>query len=178
MLLKEKASTTYSALQIIIEKEIEIDAAKRKKAIILILLLSVLFITTIIILVWHKSGKDRTHEGIVDAENLNAIEEQHILDIEEVKEMVEKNDQSFLSRFQEVFPTFYAKMIALSDDLTPTDLSICAMTYLNFSTSEIAEYTFVEFRTVQTRRSRFRKKIDLDPEIDLFTYLHLLDNDD
>lgn len=90
---------------------------------------------------------------------------------EEVIKLAKNNDPTFVARFQEVYPEFHNKLSAKHPNLTPAELQLCAMTYLNFTTKQIAEYSFIEFRSVQTRRSRLRKKINLNSKIDLNDYL-------
>ena len=44
------------------------------------------------------------------------------------------------------------------------------MIKLNFSTKEIADYTFVTVRSVQTRKSRMRKRLNIMPEEDIYLW--------
>lgn len=90
---------------------------------------------------------------------------------DEVVELAKKNDPLFITRFQEVYPTFWNKLNNVHTNLSPTEQHLCAMTYLNFSTQQIADYSYLQVRSVQTRRSRLRKKINLDPNVDLYQYL-------
>lgn len=125
-------------------------------------------------LIWRQRRKHIYEE--VEEENLH-IKEQLNVAFDDVMALAKANDPAFLVRFQEVYPIFYSKLIDLHDGLTATDIKLCAMTYLNISTADIAKYTFVEIRTVQTRRSRLRKKINLAPDVDLFLYLQGLEHE-
>lgn len=91
--------------------------------------------------------------------------------IDEVSALAKSNAPTFIIRFQEVYPEFWKKLNSLHPDLSPAELKLCAMTYLGFTTSEIAAAEFVQHGSVQTRRARMRKKINLDGSVDLKEYL-------
>jgi DNA-binding CsgD family transcriptional regulator len=62
-------------------------------------------------------------------------------------------------------------------DLTKTEFILFALIFLNFTTKDIAKYTFVEHRTVQTRKNRLRRKLNLPAGTNLENYIHSLIND-
>ncbi|MNE39864.1 hypothetical protein D3C81_1268960 [compost metagenome] len=45
------------------------------------------------------------------------------------------------------------------------------MTFLNFSTKNIAQYTFVTVRAVQVRKNRLRKKLNIASDIDFNNWM-------
>lgn len=93
-----------------------------------------------------------------------------ILD-EAIKYAVE-NNPVFLKMYKEAYPDFFAKLYSLSPELTQDDLKCCAMLHLNFSTKEIASYTHTSIRTIENRKFRIRKKINvLDSQKDLNEFL-------
>ena len=94
---------------------------------------------------------------------------------DEVVELAKKNDPLFITRFQEVYSTFWDKLNNVHPELSPAEQHLCAMTYLNFTTQQIADYSYLQMRSVQTRRSRLRKKIGLDSGVDLYNYLKSID---
>jgi tetratricopeptide (TPR) repeat protein len=86
---------------------------------------------------------------------------------EEVLELAKKNDPAFLSRFKEVYSEFYEKLTSQFPQLTLSDIILCAHTKLNFSTKEIAQFTNASIRTVQSKKNRVRKKLDIESDVDL-----------
>lgn len=90
---------------------------------------------------------------------------------DEVVELAKKNDPMFVVRFSEVYPDFWIKLLDKYPNLTPAEQQLCALTYLNFSTKQIAEFSHVQVRSVQTRRSRLRKSINIDGATDLRDHL-------
>ena len=171
-LLKEKVGTTDNVLQTILDDE-KMSNRRRVDWTFRIAILVTLIVSVVVV----RAILRKKHKKIIEG----AEAETHILKqklnvaFDEVMELAKKNDPSFLVRFSEVYPNFYNKFVELHPDLTATDLKLCAMTYLNIPTVDIAKYTFVENRTVQTRRSRLRKKINLDSDIDFFDFLKEMD---
>ena len=90
---------------------------------------------------------------------------------EEVAELARTNDSTFATRFQEVYPEFSEKLKETHPKLTKTEFELCALVFLNYSSKEIAGFQFVEHRSVQTRKSRLRKKLSIPPAQDLYNYL-------
>ena len=90
---------------------------------------------------------------------------------EELRRLVIKNDPIFLNRFREAYPDLVHNILVKHPDLIKSELTLCAMIYLNFSAKEIAEYTFIQHRSVQTNRSRLRKKLKLPSLLNLDQYI-------
>lgn len=92
----------------------------------------------------------------------------------EVITLAKNNDPSFLKRFQEVYPEHTQHLLDKHPNLTNSELIVCAYLYLNFSTKDIANFLCVEHRSVQTKKSRLRKKLNLPASTNIEKYLHLL----
>lgn len=89
-------------------------------------------------------------------------------------EMVElsKTDRvRFLLRFQEVYSDFMSNFTKKHPNLTTTELTLCAMIFLGFTSKEIAQYTFIAHTSVQKRKNRLRKKLKVDPYTNLYLYI-------
>ena len=91
---------------------------------------------------------------------------------EEIVQLAKKNDPSFLARFKEVYPEFCEKILTLYPDILNSEFTFCAYLKLNFSTKEIANYTFVTKKAVQGRKSRIRKKFNIPSDEDLYIWFH------
>ena len=67
-----------------------------------------------------------------------------------------------------------AKFKILKDkhpNLTPNDLKLCVYLRLNLSSKEIAPLLNISHRSVEIKRYRLRKKLDLEHDINLNDYL-------
>ena len=89
------------------------------------------------------------------------------LHFEELRRLVIKNDPVFINSFREAYPDLVHNILVKHPDLIKSELILCAMIYLNFTAKEIAEYTFIQHRSVQTNRSSLRKKMKLPSQINL-----------
>ncbi|EFK34282.1 hypothetical protein [Chryseobacterium gleum] len=90
---------------------------------------------------------------------------------EEVIQLAKNNDPEFLTRFQEVYPDFFPKLLKIEPQLQSTELKFCALLFLNFSTKDIAAYTFVQPQSIQTRKNRLRKKLSIPSEEDIYLWI-------
>lgn len=77
--------------------------------------------------------------------------------------------------FKEAFDTadkdFLKKVKAAHPSLTPNDLRLCAYLRLNLSSKEIAPLLNISVRSVEIKRYRLRKKMDLSHEQGLVEYI-------
>lgn len=95
--------------------------------------------------------------------------------LDEVIELARVNDHSFLPRFMELFPNFTKNFHTRHPNLPKSSFIFCAYIFLHFSSKEIAECLFIEHKSVQTRKNRLRKQLDLPPNTDLYQYMLWLD---
>jgi len=188
--MKEKDSTAYYVNQLldiqtakekqnqvlkdIIDKKDEAEERNEKKltqGLLFILFVSgviaVLFIS--LFLHYYKKYKSK---------NLDKIDMPHKLPVQEcifkeVIQLVKENNPGFLIRFNEYCPRFSDELLTVSD-LKITEIRFCAYLYLNFSTKEIAEYTFTSVRTVQTKKYNIRKKLNIPGDTDIYVWFSRL----
>lgn len=77
----------------------------------------------------------------------------------------------FEIRFKEVHAAFYDNLNALYPDLTPNEIKICAFLRLNMSTKEISAITHQTVKSINMARFRLRKKLNIETEENLISYL-------
>ncbi|WP_146752531.1 tetratricopeptide repeat protein [Chryseobacterium jejuense] len=90
--------------------------------------------------------------------------------LKEVTELAQKNDSSFLMKFKELYPDFISTLLKINPDLENSELTFCAMLKLHFSSKEIADYTFVQHRSVQQKKYRIRKRLNISGEEDIYDF--------
>ena len=76
------------------------------------------------------------------------------------KEAFENTDKDFLKKIKEAHPS-----------LTPNDLRLCAYLRLNLSSKEVAPLLNISVRSVEIKRYRLRKKMELSHEQGLVEYI-------
>jgi AraC family transcriptional regulator, chitin signaling transcriptional activator len=79
------------------------------------------------------------------------------------KEAFDIADNNFLKKVKEIHPS-----------LTPNDLRLCAYLRLNLSSKEIAPLLNISVRSIEIKRYRLRKKMNLSHEIALVEYLLMI----
>lgn len=80
----------------------------------------------------------------------------------------------FELRFKEVHTRFYNELHKAHPDLTPNEVKICAFLRLNMSTKEISAITHQSVKSINMARFRLRKKLDIDRDENLISYLSSL----
>lgn len=76
------------------------------------------------------------------------------------KDAFDKADNDFIKKMKDIHPT-----------LTPNDLRLCAYLRLNLSSKEIAPLLNISVRSIEIKRYRLRKKMDLPHEQGLVEYI-------
>lgn len=115
-------------------------------------------------------------------ELLNTIKKElvGINEIEEVKPVIKIINKSLINNndwemFEEAFNSadsdFLKKLKLIHASLTPNDLRLCAYLRLNLSSKEIAPLLNISPRSVEIKRYRLRKKIELPHEKGLVEYI-------
>lgn len=82
--------------------------------------------------------------------------------------------EEFEVRFQKVYTGFYQKLNTQFPDLSPNELRLCAFFRLNMTTKEISAITFQSINSITVARYRLRKKLGLNTNEHLVTFLSTL----
>lgn len=72
--------------------------------------------------------------------------------------------------FERVNTAFYRKLKAAHPDITEKQKRLCALLYLGLNTKEIAQIMYREVRSIESSRSRLRKKLGLGEDDNLNDY--------
>lgn len=91
-------------------------------------------------------------------------------DFTELLELAKSNDPNFIKRFEVINPSLLQSLLKINPQLTKSELSLCAMIWLGFSSKDIADFTFIQHRSVQTKKGRLRKKLNIPSETDLYSF--------
>lgn len=170
------------ALQII-KKDIQQENRKSKNK-LYVVIGGVLIILCVIIFFLWKFFKNFRQERKFRLENEEMISEK-VTELnytkskmndafEEVIVLAKNNDPAFLARFKEVYPEFFDGILRLYPDILNSEFIFCAYLKLNFSTKEIATYTFVTPKAVQNRKNRIRKKLNIPSDEDIYIWMSII----
>lgn len=136
----------------------------------------------------HKNDLTNISMRLIQTSELNekimkGIEKLHSLGDPKVRSLVGEiasnykiaiNDSiwvEFELRFNEVHVDFYNSLSRAHPDITGNERKLCAFLKLNLSSKEIASITFQNPKSIDMARYRLRKKLGLDTEESLQTYL-------
>lgn len=109
-------------------------------------------------------------------ENLEQSENKDV-HIKKVLKIIEENLNEedtwnlFVETFNNTDKDFLKKIKELHPSLTPNDLKLCAYLRLNLSSKEIASLLNITIRSVEVKRYRLRKKMNLEHESGLVEYI-------
>lgn len=84
---------------------------------------------------------------------------------------MKKNWEQFAVHFDKVHSDFLVSIKEAFPNLTPSELKLCAYLRLSLSSKEIAQIMNITIKSVELGRHRLRKKLGIDPNVNLFNFL-------
>lgn len=94
--------------------------------------------------------------------------------LENLIKLAKKNSNELYIKFCEFNPEFINNLYLKNSELSKSDINFCIMIWLGFSSKEIAQYTFIEHRSVQNKKGKLRKKLNINSDIDIYIYIRQL----
>lgn len=130
-----------------------------------------------LLLKYIKARKESQKEVISETLDKELLEKNDMVPnqfSEELFDLIKTDDVKFLNRFEEIYPEFFKTLLQINPQLTQSEFLFCAVIRLGFSSKDIAELLFMQHRSVQTKKGRLRKKLNVSSEIDLYIFLKSL----
>ncbi|MFN7117260.1 MAG: triple tyrosine motif-containing protein [Saprospiraceae bacterium] len=103
--------------------------------------------------------------------HLNGKQYQRITHLIDTHISSDQDWQVFEMNFNQVHEQFFKKLKADFPDLTPGDLKLAAYLKMNLSSKEIAPLLNISIRSVENKRYRLRKKLNLEEEANLTDFM-------
>ncbi|STD06017.1 Uncharacterised protein [Chryseobacterium carnipullorum] len=91
--------------------------------------------------------------------------------INEIMKLAQKDDPFFLDKFQFFFPDFFSRLDHIGSKLILSDQHLCAMMRLNLDTKQIATYTNTTIKSVESKKYRLRKKLNIPSDIEITQWI-------
>lgn len=154
--------------------DVEEDNQHHRNKVLLLCIASALLLFLLGIYVWKIRKRLKEKKKLLKDEAERLKNQMGDTSHEEVIELAKKNDPAFLDTFKNVYPHFIEKILEINPDLENADLVFCAMLKLHFTSKEIAAYTFVQPRSVQQKKYRLRKKLNIPTETDTYQFFDSL----
>lgn len=165
---QEKAAVNVVVDRLLQEEKNEKDEERNRLYLIIsIVVIGSLFLIYIIRKTYiskHKKDDQLIKEQSLESQKLKM---QVNKSFDQIIKLAESGSPFFLTRFKEVYPDFYQKIMDYDFDLTDYDLKLCAYMRLNISSKEIAQYENITVRAAEARKYRLKKKLELSTETDL-----------
>lgn len=84
----------------------------------------------------------------------------------ELYELAMSKNSLFITYFKSEFPDFFDKILKMAPNLVASELEICALLKLNLNTKEIASATNSTVRSIEGKKYRIRRKLNIPFETD------------
>jgi DNA-binding CsgD family transcriptional regulator len=85
---------------------------------------------------------------------------------------INSDDNTFEIQIDQLHQKFYETLRKEFSDLTRYDLRLCAYIKIGFDSKEIADLLNIKPSSVYISRSRLRKKLNIETDEDLHSYLN------
>ena len=82
-----------------------------------------------------------------------------------------RKEDLYTDQFNAAYPGYFEYLTRTYKDLTTSDLKLCTFLRMNLNTKEIADIMGLSVRSVESRRYRLRKKLQLSKDEDLVSKL-------
>lgn len=155
------------------EKNINQKFSNTKKIYIAFSILALLIVIFFGIRIYKNKKENKKVIELMEQKEVENLELQQKLNksFEEVVQLAKDNNPEFITRFKEVYPEFYSKLISIEPKLLDTEIKLCAMLFLGFSAKDIAEFTFVTVKAAQHRKFRLRKKLNIPSDEEINSWI-------
>lgn len=169
---KDKRSFISKMAEYPLARDKKLKPSKDKEEtnrIVFILIIAMLFIAIIAYFLMRSRKKEK--EMLFSKAENEFLEQRLEAKFNELMDLVRANDSSFLAKFKLVYPQLFTILTKTLPPLTDSEIKLCAMVWLKLSSKEIARFTFVQHKTVQTKKYRIRKKLGLPIGQDLYDWM-------
>ncbi|WP_370897205.1 helix-turn-helix transcriptional regulator [Chryseobacterium gossypii] len=90
--------------------------------------------------------------------------------LDEVINLIKKNNPIYVVKYKEIDPLFINNLTKKYPTIEESEIAFCIMLKLRFSSKEIADFTCVQHKSVQQKKYRLRKKLNIPKDIDLYKF--------
>ncbi len=104
-------------------------------------------------------------------QNGSKINLRHLVRLIKSAEQTNENWEQFSLHFNNANEGFFTRLKLKHPDLTANETKLCALIRMNLLSKEIAQIIHVSVKAVEISRYRLRKKLKLEPEVNLHEYL-------
>lgn len=160
-----------------LHKIIDNELLKEKNYSLYIVIGSVVVIILMLVFLVHLQRKNRQLRLQEKASEHYLNEHPQVKTVDEatlsrLMEMVKNDEDVFMPAFHSHFPSFLEKLRAIHPAIVPSEIEFCALLKLNLSTKDIARYKNIEPKSVQNKKYRIRKKLNIPDDVDIYFWFN------
>ena len=156
------------SLHKILEKTRVVKQANESYKVVLIVVCFLLFSILLIIVFFFFRDKSKVN-SLSNQESANIdLENQYVFLIEKFKE----DSKEFNDDFNKSFPNFSDRLKSINQTIVESEIEFCSYLKLNFSTKDIAKYKNLSPKTVQNKKYRIRKKLNIPDSEDIYFFFN------
>lgn len=85
-------------------------------------------------------------------------------DLIELIYLIENKNHAFFIKFSSVYSPFLKRINTKHPEINKNELEVCAYIILNYSTKDIARYTKSSVRSIESKKYRIRKKLNINSD--------------
>ncbi|MEE9437895.1 MAG: hypothetical protein V3V14_02775 [Saprospiraceae bacterium] len=115
-----------------------------------------------------KKSLELARKGKVGVTNHDLLKLERKINIDQQQE---ESWNDFIIHFEKINPLYFKILLEKSPALNQSDLRLCAYIKLNLSAKEISRFLNIKASSVNTARYRLRKKLNLNQDVSLDSYL-------
>jgi DNA-binding CsgD family transcriptional regulator len=82
------------------------------------------------------------------------------------------NWEDYKVQFTNVYPNFVDSLISFNKEISNNDIKLCCYLKMNMNTKDIAQLFGLTVRAIENKRYRLRKKLKLETETSLMTFIN------
>ncbi|MCC3215617.1 hypothetical protein LIV57_10130 [Chryseobacterium sp. X308] len=164
----EEQTVTNTVVEKILDEELEKEKNNKFYLYYVIISIIIMSVVAIYLISIELKKRDKLKDILIGQKIQESQELKRKLTnvYDELIQLAKNSDPSFMNRFKELYPEFCNHLTSKYSQLNSNDLRLCAFIKLNFSNKQIAEYDNISLRTVESKKYRLRKKLELSKEID------------
>lgn len=170
-----KKAADFVVNQILQKEKQQIQEKNTLKTVLISSVIILLIIGSFVYFITLKRNRKQIaeKEKIIQNKSLETQELQEKVNnsFVELVHLAKDNNPEFFSLFSKTYPKFISKLLAIDPNLRSSELTFCAYLFLNFSTKDIADYTYTSIRTVQNRKNSIRKKLNISSKEDIYVWI-------
>ena len=82
--------------------------------------------------------------------------------------------EDYKVQFTNVYPNFVDSLVSYNNEISNSDIKLCCYLKMNMNTKDIAQLFGLTVRAIENKRYRLRKKLTLETETSLMTFINRL----